>query len=127
MGDWHGAVADSPDLVRIWGTHMAEGADALTGDERARLVWLVAQYFTIVEGFYRQHVRGFLPAVSWLPYEKTLSGLLRKPLVAELMTSTIGAFSGDFRHLCARLIESPHDDDWRYTDLAEFGVSPSDG
>ncbi len=122
MADWHGTVADSPDLVRIWGAHMSDGAAALTAEERARLVWLIAQYFTIVEGLYRQHVRGFLPPDSWLPYEKTLSGLLEKPLTSQFVASATSAFSGDFRQLCARLIESPHDDGWQYTDLETFGM-----
>ena len=71
MADWHAVGASSPDLVRIWGVHMARGASALTSGERGRLVWFVAQYITIVEGLYRQHRRGFLSADSWQPYEKT--------------------------------------------------------
>jgi len=123
MADWHGTVADSPDLVRIWGAHMADGAAALAGEDRARLVWLIAQYFTIVEGLYHQHLRGFLSSDSWSPYERTLSGLLRKPLASEFISSPTSAFSGDFRQLCMRLIASPHDDDWQYSDLEGFGVS----
>ena len=107
MADWHATIATAPDIVRIWGAHMSEGATALTAEERARFVWVIAQYFTIVEGLYRQRQRGFLAEDSWLPYEKTMSGLLRKPLVAEFITSSTGAFSGDFRELCSRLIESP--------------------
>ncbi len=123
MADWHGTVAASPELVRIWGTHMAEGAAALTAEDRGRLVWVIAQYLTIVEGLYRQHVRGFLPPDSWLPYERTLSGLLRKPMIAEFVTSATSAFSGDFRQLCMRLIEFPLDDDWQFNGLEGFGMS----
>jgi hypothetical protein len=122
MADWHGTVADSPELVRIWGAHMAGGAEALTAEDRARLVWLIAQYFTIVEGLYHQHLRGFLSLDSWIPYERTLSGLLRKALPAQFISSPTSAFSGDFRRLCMRLIESPRDDDWQYSDLADFGM-----
>ena len=41
--EWHRTVAESPELVRLWGEHMANGASALTNEERARLVWLIAQ------------------------------------------------------------------------------------
>jgi hypothetical protein len=102
---------------------MAEGANALTAEERARLVWFFAQYFTIVEGLYRQHVRGFLTPDSWLPYEKTLSGLLRKPLVADFVASPTSVFSGEFRKLCTRLIESPREDEWQFKALETFGTS----
>ena len=125
MADWHGTLTNSPDMVRIWGIHMAEGAAALTAEERARLIWFIAQYFTIIEGLYRQYQRGFLPEDSWLPYERTTSGLLRKPLVSEFITSSTGAFSAEFRRLCEQLIESPRDDDWEYTDLDSFGMPDS--
>lgn len=122
MADWHGVGVNSPDLVRIWGLHMVKGASALTAAERGRLVWFIAQYFTIVEGLYRQHRRGFLSPDSWLPYERTLSGLLRKPLVSEFVTSTTSAFSEDFRKLCTRLIESPLADDWQFRGPDSFGM-----
>ena len=102
---------------------MAQGAGALTAEERGRLVWFIAQYITIIEGLYRQHRRGFLSPDSWLPYEKTLSGLLRKPLVSEFLTSRTSAFSEDFLQLCTGLIESPRADDWQFGDPDAFGIS----
>ncbi len=57
--DWHRTVVESPELVRLWGEHMANGASALKGEERARLIWLIAQYFYVIEGFYRQHLGDF--------------------------------------------------------------------
>lgn len=126
MADWHAVGANSPDLVRIWGAHMAKGAGALAPDERARLVWFVAQYITIVEGLYRQHCRGHLSLDSWSPYEKTLSGLLRKPLISDFVLSKTSAFSGDFLQLCSQLIESPGENDWEFGDPDAFGMSEPD-
>ena len=71
--------------------------------------------------------RGFLPSDSWLPFEKILSGLLQKSLVSDFLYSSTSGYSGDFHRLCARLIESPHEDEWRYSDLATFGMSEPKG
>ena len=127
MGDWHRTVAGSPELVRIWGVLMANGTDALKSEERARLVWLIAQYVFIAEGLYRQHLRGFLAPDSWVPYEKTVSGLLQMPLVRDFFYSPTSTYSAGFRRLCERLIESPIEDGWRYVPLETFGTDGSAG
>ena len=44
-------------------------------------------------------------------------------MISEFVTSETSAFSGDFRQLCMRLIESPLEDDWQFNGLEGFGMS----
>jgi hypothetical protein len=52
-------------------------------------------------------------------------GLLQRPLVREFIESTASTYSGEFMTLCRRLIESPHEESWRYVPLDTFGTDES--
>ena len=120
LAEYHGSVANSPDLARLWDA-MAD-TTSLTREDRARLVWMVAQYFYVVEGLYRQRQRGFLPTESWLPYERALAGLLQVPFVADWFRSKITPLSDEFCKYSNSLITAPPDDAWKHQAAGDVGT-----
>ena len=109
FADYHARIAASPELRTTW--DKATAGEALSDDERATNIWLIAQLFFMLEGFYRQHRRGLLNERSWHPLKAMLLGFLQKDLVAAWWNERAAPISGEFRdHIDEAMKESEHHD-----------------
>lgn len=117
--DFHARMAQSADLTRIWDQGFT-APDTLSPDDKRRFIWIVSEYFFLVEGLYRQHVRGFLSGSSWRQHERTVIGVLRNEIVGNWWKSGVSPFSTEFRTHIERAFERGHDDAWTYVRLADL-------
>lgn len=120
--EFHTRVAHSPDMARIWDTAHTDH-DSLEPVERQRFVWLIAEYFFLVEGLFKQHGRGYLSDDSLRQHAATAIGVLGNPVVREWWGSEVSPFSSEFRAFLNTLLDQGIDGEWRYTPLAEFGAT----
>jgi hypothetical protein len=118
--EFHARVAHSPDMARIWDMAHTDH-DRLDPAERQRFIWLIAEYFFLVEGLWKQHGRGFLSDDSLRQHAATAIGVLGNPVVREWWASDVSPFSSEFRAFLNTLVDQGIDEEWRYTPLAEFG------
>lgn len=118
--EFHARVAHSPDMTRIWDLGHTD-PDAMSDQDRQRFVWLVAEYFFLVEGLFKQQQRGFLSAGTWSAHERTLAGLLDNEIVREWWKSGVSPYGEAFRRHVDRLPEVPVDSHWAYSPLSELG------
>ena len=95
FAEYHARIADSPELRSTWDKATAE--DELSDDERATYIWLIAQLFLMLEGFFRQYKRKLLDEKSWQPLEVMLLGFLQKDLVAAWWGERAASISPAFR------------------------------
>ena len=58
FSDYHSRIANSRELRATW--DKATAGEILDDDERATYIWLIAQLFFLLEGFFRQYRRGLL-------------------------------------------------------------------
>jgi len=118
--EYHSRVAHSPDMARIWDAgHTAP--DTLSNEERQRFVWIVAEYFFLVEGLFKQRQRGFISQETWDPHEKTLAGVLDNEVLLAWWKSGVSPYSEAFVRRIDEVIGHPPEDRWGYTPLAEIG------
>ena len=118
--EFHARVAHSPDMTRIWDLGHTDPS-AMSDRERQRFVWLVAEYFFLVEGLFKQQQRGFLSTGTWSAHERTLAGVLENEIVREWWSSGVSPYGDAFRQHVDRLAEMPIDSQWAYAPLAELG------
>ena len=118
--DFHGRVAHSGDMADIWDKGLTNPED-LTAQEKRKFVWLVAEYFFLVESLYRQRQLGFLGRDSWSQHQSAVAGLLLHPLLESWWNSGVSPYSPEFRaaidHARAEL---PNDAKWSYTPLSDL-------
>jgi hypothetical protein len=118
--DFHARVAHSPDMARIWDLGHTK-PEAMTEPDRHRFVWLVAEYFFLVEGLFKQQKHGFISPGTWSAHERTIAGLLQNEIVRKWWNSGVSPFSEAFARHVNGLIESPLPSTWAYTPLTELG------
>lgn len=107
FADYHARIAESPELRSTWDKATAE--ENLTDDERATYIWLIAQLFFLLEGFFRQYKRNLLDEKSWQPLEVMLLGFLQKQLVAAWWAERAAPISPAFRdHIDSALRRDEH-------------------
>jgi hypothetical protein len=123
--EYHARVAHSPDMARIWDYGHTK-PEEMSEQDRQRFIWLVAEYFFLVEGLFNQHTRGFLSPGTWSAHERTIAGALENPIVLEWWRSRVSPYSGDFVRHVNGLIEHPLPSTWGYTPLAELGGAPAE-
>ena len=58
--EFHSRIAHSPDMADIWDKGLT-APNSLGRTEKRRLIWLVGEYFCLVEGLFRQRQRFCLP------------------------------------------------------------------
>lgn len=118
--DYHARVAHSPDMTRIWDLGHTK-PDAMSDQDRQRFVWLIAEYFFLVEGLFKQKRRGFISPGTWASHERTIAGVLENEIVRTWWDSGVSPFSDVFSRHVNGLIERPLSSTWAYTPLAELG------
>ena len=94
IAEWHGRVTSSPELRTIWNKAAAE--QQLNDDERSAYVWLVAEFFFLMEGFFKQYERGLISESSWEPLKIALVGMLNNRIVGLWWDMRSAPFSGEF-------------------------------
>jgi hypothetical protein len=117
--EYHARVAHSQDMSRIWDLGHTDAAQ-LSELEQQRFIWLVAEYFFLVEGLFRQRERGFLSEPSWRPHEAALAGLLDNELLARWWKSGVSPFSREFVAHIDEVVAARSADAWSYSKLAEL-------
>lgn len=115
----HARVAHSPDMARIWDSGHTK-PEGMSEQDRQRFIWLVAEYFFLVEGLFNQHAQDFLSPGTWSPHQRTIAGLLENPIVLEWWRRRVSPYSEDFVRHVDGLIEQPLPSTWAYTPLAEL-------
>lgn len=119
--EFHARVAHSPDMTRIWnGAHT--DPETLSEQDRQRFVWLVAEYFFLVGGLFKQHQRGFLSPGTWKPHERTVVGLLDNDIVRGWWSSGVSPYTAVIAEHVDGLLDSPPASRWAYTPLAQLGL-----
>jgi hypothetical protein len=118
--EFHARVAHSPDMTRIWDSAHAK-PETLSDQDRQRFVWLIAEYFFLVEGLFKQFERGFLSDRTWEPHARTVAGLFENAIVLEWWKSGVSPYTADFVEYVNRMTDIPVDSTWEYTPLAELG------
>lgn len=118
--DLHARAAHSPDMVDIWDKGLTD-PEQLTPTQKRRFIWFVAEYFFIVENFYRQHKVGFLSLETWAQHEAAVAGLLLHPVLQRWWESGVSPYSAEFRAVIdARRRELGDDAVWHYTPIADL-------
>jgi len=118
--DFHARVAHSADMSSIWDLGHRE-PKSLKEQEQQRFVWLVAEYFFLVEGLFKQYRLGFLSDDSWEQHERTLIGLFGNPIVREWWDSGVSPYSREFISHLNKAVAESLDPKWGYTALGDLG------
>ena len=95
FSEWHARITGSSELRRAWDKAAAD--EELTEDEHSAYVWLIAELFFLLEGFYRQYQRRLISDSSWDPLKTSLLTVLKNRIVAEWWDNETAPLSGEFR------------------------------
>jgi len=103
-------------MAEVWDKGLTN-ADELTPPEKRKFIWLVAEYFFLVESLYRQKKLGFLGDDSWEQHQATVAGLLLHPVVESWWKSGVSPYSPGFRAKIDEARSELGDAVWSYTPL----------
>jgi len=118
--DFLAKSAHSEDMVDIWDKGHAH-EDDLTPTEKRRFIWIISEYFSIVENLFRQRKLDFVSYETWSQHEATVAGMLLNPLIGRWWVSGVTPFSPSFRTAIDRAKTELGDDTvWKYTPLSEL-------
>lgn len=117
--DFHARVAHSPDMADIWDKGLT-APDNLTAGEKRKFIWLIAEYFFLVESLYRQRQLGFLGHDSWNQHQRAMAGLLVHPMIQSWWESGVSPYSPEFRAAANDARYSLGDVVWSYTSLSDL-------
>jgi hypothetical protein len=93
--DWHARITNSLELRTIWDKGAAD--EDLDDVERVQYVWLIAELFFMVEGFFRQYKRGLISKATWEPLEMAVVSSLKTVQGGAWWDSGVAPLSGEFR------------------------------
>ncbi len=94
--------------------------EAVTPEERSRFVNLMAIWFHMAQGHYRQYRRGLLPEESWEPIARTLAGAMRQEVIQRWWANNVYYLAIDFRAYVDQLSEEYADEVWVPERLSEI-------
>lgn len=117
--EFHARVAHSENMADIWDRGLTD-ASKLTAVEKRKFIWLVAEYFFLVESLYRQRQLGFLGHDSWDQHRRAVAGLLLHPLIKSWWESGVSPYSPEFRNAVERAHASLGDAAWAYSPLSDL-------
>jgi len=113
-------TAHNPDMADIWDKGFANN-EILTANEKRKFIWLISEYFSIVENHFRQRDLNFLSHETWLQHGATVAGMLLNPLVERWWVSGVTPFSESFRRAVNQVRSDLGEDvGWEYTPLSEL-------
>ena len=117
--EFHARVAHSQDMADIWDKGLTD-PDRLSGQEKRKFIWLVAEYLFLVESLFRQRQLGFLGHDSWNQHQSTVAGLLLHPLIESWWKSGVSPYSPEFRATIDGARAKLGDAVWSYTPLSDL-------
>ncbi len=117
--EFHARMAHSEDMTDIWDKGLTQ-PDTLSPPEKRRFIWLVAEYFYLVENLYRQRQLGFLSLETWTQHEKAVTGLLNHPLLNRWWASGVSPYSAEFRATIDAGRKKQPDAQWSYKPIADL-------
>ena len=94
--EFHSRVAHSSDMADIWDKGLTNPKE-LSPPEKRKLIWLVAEYFFLVESLYRQRQLGFLGHDVWEQHQRVVAELLCHPMFESWWESGVSPYSPEFR------------------------------
>jgi hypothetical protein len=112
-------MAHSADMADIWDKGLT-GANELTEREKRKFIWLVAEYFFLVETLYRQREFSYLSQESWFQHQRAAAGLLAHPLLDAWWESGVSPFSPEFKATIEGARKDLGDSVWAYSPLSEL-------
>ena len=89
--EFHARIAHSDDMAIIWDKGLTDASE-LTPTEKRKFIWLVAEYFFLVEGLYRQRHLGFLGHDSWAQSLLRLASRSSKSVAPPVSKSALHIF-----------------------------------
>ncbi len=117
--EFHARMAHSEDMTDIWDKGLTQ-PDCLSPPEKRRFIWLVAEYFYLVENLYRQRQLGFLSLETWSQHEQTVTGLLNHPVLNRWWGSGVSPYSAEFRAAIDAVLATQTDGQWSYRPIADL-------
>ncbi len=117
--EFHARVAHSDEMADIWDKGLTH-VESLTDTQKRKFIWLIAEYFFLVENLFRQHQQGFLSEDSWGQHRRTVAGLLLHPLVESWWQSGVSPYSPAFKADIDGAKLQLADEAWSYTPLSEL-------
>jgi hypothetical protein len=117
--EFHSRMSHSADMASIWDLGLTD-ADRLSPDQKRRFVWLVSEYFFMVEGLFVQHKQGFLSDGSWLPHEKAVTGMLGHTVIRNWWDSGVSPFTDGFSTHVQAVFDKKEHTPWQYQPLADL-------
>jgi len=117
--EFHARIAHSCDMADIWDKGLTN-AEKLTAKEKRKFVWLIAEYFFLVESLFRQRQLDFLGRDSWEQHQRTVAGLLLHPLVKSWWESGVSPYSPAFRAAVDTAKLKMTDESWSYSPLSDL-------
>ena len=117
--EFHARIAHSPDMADLWDQGLTNAGD-LTASEKRKFIWLVAEYFFLVESLYRQRQMGFLGHDSWGQHQNAVAGLLLHPVIESWWDSGVSPYSPEFKAAINRARSEFGDVVWTYTPLSSL-------
>jgi hypothetical protein len=106
-------------MADIWDKGLTD-PDRLSGQEKRKFIWLVAEYLFLVESLFRQRQLGFLGHDSWNQHQSTVAGLLLHPLIETWWKSGVSPYSPEFRAAIDGARAKLADAVWSYTPLSDL-------
>ena len=117
--EFHSRMAHSGDMSDIWDKGLTD-AESLSAEEKRKFIWLVAEYFFLVETLFRQREHGFLSEDSWEQHKSAVAGLLLHPVIQSWWGSGVSPYSPQFRTAIESAKAELGDAAWAYSPLSEL-------
>ncbi|MBL4709271.1 MAG: hypothetical protein JKY48_12620 [Flavobacteriales bacterium] len=121
---WHARVTAQPELGEIWDAAL-ENPDALSKEQARRFIWLLAEFFLIIEGQYKLYQKNRLTADSWQAKLNVIQGLLGNSLVEQWWLSRATPFGMEFINYVNSL-EKAKQSSWSPQVIANIANSDSE-
>jgi hypothetical protein len=100
-----------PVTAAVWKKAYAD-PENMTDQERTHFASLMAIWFHLAQGHYRQYQRGLLPEESWEPIARTLAGAMRQDVIQRWWSKNVFYLATDFRSYVDGLATEYADDVW---------------
>ena len=117
--EFHSRMAHSQDMADIWDKGLTKALD-LNPSEKRKFIWLVAEYFFLVENLYRQREMNLVSGQTWIQHSKAAAGLLNHPLLTSWWNSGVSPYSIEFIAAIDIASRELGEAVWSYTPLSEL-------
>ena len=92
----------------------------LNPSEKRKFIWLVAEYFFLVENLYRQREMNLVSDQTWIQHSKAAAGLLNHPILTSWWNSGVSPYSMEFIAAIDIASRELGEAVWSYTPLSEL-------